>query len=383
MTMTCWIAPGGRIERPGGCWPGELADAAGAVIATTAATDVERASKEERRNGHLRVRDGQAITRSQSAFSVARLRSKWVTVLYLLGMNLQQLRYLVTAADAESLSAAARTLQISQPVLSRALHGLERECRVALFRREGRRLVLTEAGTAVATAARRALDAVDDVHRTARQLALGSELVLVSTPTNSTLLSGIVASFIKSRPSVALRLRRASDMEEVIRMVTHHEADLGFGDIAGRDEPAPVHFEPLWAVDVVVVSPAGSDLPPTVPVARLGDLQLVLPPKGSERRTMIDDLVVEAGGQQPSASFATDERSAWIASAQGGVASFLSYQAVAVDLEGVELRPLDPPLDTVVGFVHRQSDLSAEGCELVRQAHACAAPVGCAPIGST
>jgi DNA-binding transcriptional LysR family regulator len=221
------------------------------------------------------------------------------------------------------------------------------------------------------------LDAVDDVQRTARQLALGSELVLVSTPTNSTLLSAIVASFIRSRPSVALRLRRATDMQEVIRMISHREADLGFGDVGGRTEPDLIHFEPLWSVDVVVVAPVGSGLPPILPVAQLGELRLVLPPDGSERRTMINDLVTDAGGKQPSATFATDERSAWIASAQGGIASFLSYTPVAADLEGVELHPLDPPLDTVVGFVHRQSDLSSEGLELLRQARACAAPRGC------
>lgn len=298
-------------------------------------------------------------------------------MLYLLDMNLQQLRYLVTAADAGSFSAASRTLHISQPVLSRALHSLEREYKLALFRRDGRRLVLTEAGTAVVASARRALDAVDDVQRTARQLALGSELVLVSTPTNSTLLSAIVASFIRSRPSVALRLRRATDMQEVIRMISHREADLGFGDVGGRTEPDLIHFEPLWSVDVVVVAPVGSGLPPILPVAQLGELRLVLPPDGSERRTMINDLVTDAGGKQPSATFATDERSAWIASAQGGIASFLSYTPVAADLEGVELHPLDPPLDTVVGFVHRQSDLSSEGLELLRQARACAAPRGC------
>jgi hypothetical protein len=98
---------------------------------------------------------------------------------------------------------------------------------------------------------------------------------------------------------------------------------------------------------------------------------------------MINDLVTDAGGKRPSASFATDERSAWIASAQGGVASFLSYEAVAADLEGVELHPLEPSLDTVVGFVSRRSDLSSEGSELVRQAHACVAPVGCTPVPAT
>ena len=48
-------------------------------------------------------------------------------------MNLQQLRYLVAAADAGSLSGAARASLVTQPVVSRALHDLERDYGVVLF----------------------------------------------------------------------------------------------------------------------------------------------------------------------------------------------------------------------------------------------------------
>src|SRR6478752_3561124 len=153
MTITCWIAPGGRACWPGGC-PGGFASAECPVIATTAATHVERARIGDRRNRHLHVQ-GSCNYAESTWVLLSRLRPKWVTVLYLLGMNLQQLRYLVTAADAGSFSAASRTLQISQPVLSRALHSLERECKLVLFRRDGRRLVLTDAGTTVVASARR------------------------------------------------------------------------------------------------------------------------------------------------------------------------------------------------------------------------------------
>src|SRR5690349_3632575 len=124
-------------------------------------------------------------------------------------MNLQQLRYLIAAADTGSVSGAARENRVSQPVASRALHSLEVGLGVTLFRLDGRRLVPTEAGLAVAAAARLALDAVDNVERTARRLAIERELVVVATPTNSALLSPIVAAYMKRRPAVSLNLRRA------------------------------------------------------------------------------------------------------------------------------------------------------------------------------
>jgi DNA-binding transcriptional LysR family regulator len=294
-------------------------------------------------------------------------------------MNLQQLRYLVSAADTGSISGAARAQRVSQPVVSRALHDLEREYRVVLFRRDGRRQTLTDAGEAVVASARRVLDAVEDVSRTAQRVAQSPELVVVATPTNSTLLSPIVASFMRHQPHTALRLRRASAMDEVVRMVAAGDAELGFGDIDTTPDTDSLHFNALWTADVVLVSPIGSDLPPVVPRARLAELNLVLPPGGSERREMIDDIVTEAGGHRPSAVLATDERSAWISSAQQGLASFVSYKAVAAEIDHVETRPLEPPVHTTVGFVHRADGLSADGHALLHQAAQCDAPTGCHP----
>jgi DNA-binding transcriptional LysR family regulator len=292
-------------------------------------------------------------------------------------MNLQQLRYLVAAADTGSVSGAARVERVSQPVVSRALHNLEREYQVVLLRRDGRRLALTDAGRAVVAASRDALAAVEEVERTARQAALGSELVVVTTPTNGMLLSPIVTSFIARRPQTALRLRRAGDMAEVLRMVAAGEAELGFGDIAHGSDTLSLDAEAIWQATVVIVSPVGTDLPEVVPWSALATSRLVLPLGGSERRKLIDDAITADGGDLPAAVLATDERSAWISSAQQGVGSFFCYESVAAELRGVECRPFDPPVRTPVGFVHQSDTLTAEGREFLRLARQCAVPVGC------
>jgi LysR family cyn operon transcriptional activator len=297
---------------------------------------------------------------------------------YLVDMNLQQLRYLVASADTGSVSGAARVLGVSQPVASRALHALERDLGVELFSPDGRRLALTEAGAAVAEAARRALEAIDEVARTAQRMALGPELVVVATPTNSVLLGPIVAAYMRHRPAVALHLRRGGDMSQVVDMVLSGEADLGFGELVHRPDSGPVESEALWTCEVVIVSPAGTNFPPVVPVKELGGIKLVLPPDGTERRRMINDLVADAGGRQPSAALATDERSAWTASAQRGLASFLSYKAVAVEYEGVELRALAPPIRVPVGFIRPAGGTSAEALDLMDLARECELPTGCA-----
>jgi LysR family nitrogen assimilation transcriptional regulator len=61
-------------------------------------------------------------------------------------MNLRQLQYFVEVSELESVTKAADRLHIAQPALSRHMRTLERDLGVRLFEREGRGIVLTNAG---------------------------------------------------------------------------------------------------------------------------------------------------------------------------------------------------------------------------------------------
>ena len=61
-------------------------------------------------------------------------------------MELSQLRTLIHVAELGSLSKASDTLRVAQPALSRQIKLLEHELRAELFTRNGRGMVLTEAG---------------------------------------------------------------------------------------------------------------------------------------------------------------------------------------------------------------------------------------------
>lgn len=61
-------------------------------------------------------------------------------------MDIRQLRYFITVVEEKTVTAAARRLNMTQPPLTAQLHQLEDELGCRLFRREGRRLALTEAG---------------------------------------------------------------------------------------------------------------------------------------------------------------------------------------------------------------------------------------------
>lgn len=62
-------------------------------------------------------------------------------------MTIRQLEYFCAVAEGKSISAAARTLHVAQPPISRQIAQLEDELGVQLFVRESRGMKLTEAGT--------------------------------------------------------------------------------------------------------------------------------------------------------------------------------------------------------------------------------------------
>ena len=87
--------------------------------------------------------------------------------------TLRQLRMLLAAVDAGSISAAARLLNVTQPAATQQLRLLERGLGVRLLERARGKVVPTPAGEALLVAARRAQDAVDDVISAARRLRAG------------------------------------------------------------------------------------------------------------------------------------------------------------------------------------------------------------------
>jgi len=61
-------------------------------------------------------------------------------------INFNQLRFFYEAAKAQNFSAAARNLCVTQPAVTGQIRALERALEMRLFKKRGRRMVLSEAG---------------------------------------------------------------------------------------------------------------------------------------------------------------------------------------------------------------------------------------------
>jgi len=273
-------------------------------------------------------------------------------------MNVQQLRYLVAVSDFGSVSAAARSLGVTQPVVSRSVHAFETEQGVIMFALSGTRLVVTEAGRSIVDTARDALAAFEAVGQVAQALRDRRELVVATTPTNGLLLTKALSELRRCEPGLVIRVCRADDTEDVMRIVRDGMAEIGFSELTLFVSDRQLTGLPVAELEVVFVSPVGTDLPTDVTWNDVVMQPLIVPPPDSGRRELINDTALKASGTIPQSTVVIEDRGSWIAAAQAGMGSFLSYRCVVADHEDIEIRPFAPPQTVTVGFVHQNLELS-------------------------
>ena len=89
-------------------------------------------------------------------------------------MELRLLRYFLTVAKEQSFTKAAEQLHITQPTLSRQMAAFEEELGISLFRRNGKKITLTDDGILLK---RRALEILDLEERTMTELKGRNDVV--------------------------------------------------------------------------------------------------------------------------------------------------------------------------------------------------------------
>jgi DNA-binding transcriptional LysR family regulator len=163
-------------------------------------------------------------------------------------MELRILGYFVAVAEAGSVSAAAESVHVTQPAISRQLRQLEQELGVDLFVRSSGRLRLSAAGRAFLPHARDVLRRADGARAAARSYAAGRlERLTIAAPT--TTLTDVIAPFLATLDETdPMPTVFESDPREAYAALRHG------ADLAIVTEPpqrslqsAPLASLPVWA----------------------------------------------------------------------------------------------------------------------------------------
>lgn len=146
-------------------------------------------------------------------------------------MELRHLRYFVAVADHGGISHAAERLHIAQPAVSRQIRDLEAELGVDLLLREGRRVILTDAGRAFAERARAVLAASHDAADEARRIARGEtgrlRIGLLESASWAGHLPLALSRYARAYPNVRLDIVPMGSVDQINALLAE-DLDAGF-----------------------------------------------------------------------------------------------------------------------------------------------------------
>jgi DNA-binding transcriptional LysR family regulator len=210
-------------------------------------------------------------------------------------LSLNQLRMFLEIARTGSVREAAEALVVSQPAVSAALAGLQREVGAPLVARAGRGLVLTQAGTELAVYGRRIFALIEEGTQRARQASktVSRRLRIAAVTTAAEYLApALLRRFREREPALDVELE-VGNHQRVWDRLAHWEVDLV---LAGR----PPVGHPFCSVAtrrhelVVIASSTGP-----FETHALAQATWLVREAGSGTRTATDEMLAQLGLDPP------------------------------------------------------------------------------------
>lgn len=210
-------------------------------------------------------------------------------------LSLNQLRMFLEIARTGSVREAADALVVSQPAVSAALAGLQREVGVPLVARNGRGLVLTPAGTELAVYGRRMFALMSEGTERARQAASCEprRLRIAAVTTAAEYLAPeLLRQFRERDPDLDVELE-VGNHQRVWDRLGHWEVDLV---LAGRPPAGrPFRSVATRAHELVVIASVGR----TYDAEALAQTVWLVRETGSGTRTATEEVLTQLGIEPP------------------------------------------------------------------------------------
>jgi DNA-binding transcriptional LysR family regulator len=201
------------------------------------------------------------------------------------------------AAELSSFTGAAKALRLTQASVSQRIQALEKTLGTALFRRQGGRVLLSEAGQKLYDYAQR----IQDLHREARREITGREspvagelLLAASSVPGEHLLPALLSLFAQKHAHIRV-CATVSDSMGVMAQVERGQVSLG---LVGRKVDNPhLEFQHLASDRMVLVVPRGHALSRhrKLSVKHLARHPLILRESGSGLRHCFEKSLNKAG----------------------------------------------------------------------------------------
>jgi DNA-binding transcriptional LysR family regulator len=274
-------------------------------------------------------------------------------------MDIKKLRGFRAVVINGSLGAAAAVMHLSQPAMSRLISSLEAELKLALFKRERRRLLLTREGTEFYRETERILANLDELPQivqdikssNARRLRIVA-LARVAYSLVSPAMKRFLANHPEQRLSVDVRGRR--NMEQ---WVAGRHYDLGVAVTLPCDHPEIV-CRPLFKAQAMAMMPKDHPLSHSRAVTAhdLSQHRVIGLAAGLRPRQQLDEIFRAADIEMTYQIETTSTPLACQLVADGlGVTVIDRMAALAVNTDRFVLRPIEPAYWMRFGVIFPQN----------------------------
>ena len=215
-------------------------------------------------------------------------------------MNFKQLEYFVQVAELGSFSKAAVVLDIAQPALSRQVRALEVELRETLLLRNGRGVVLTEAGQRLYEHGVNILQALahaqDDMGAN-RDAPVGRITIGLPPSVGRQLTLPLIDGFQRRLPAARLAIVEGLS-SHISEWISSGRVDLGL--LYNPEAQPALEITPLIEESLCLVSSATSAAPwpgsgAVLPLHQLPNWPLIVPERGHAIRKLLESQAVLAG----------------------------------------------------------------------------------------
>ena len=271
------------------------------------------------------------------------------------GLNLDQLRTLVTIAELGSFAAAARTLHLAAPTISLHVAELESRLGAALLLRQRQRVVPTGVGQRLIERAHRLLADVDAaLDEVARQVEgrAGRVRLGASTGALAWLLPQALETMGRDHPGIDVEVAVLTSQEALSRV---QQGTLDIGLVALPQAAVKGLQIVPWRRDpVMAFLPRAWSVPRTVTPAWLAARPLILNDASTRLHRMTMDWFAAAGERpQPRIELNFNDAIKSLVAAGYG-AALLPREEGAAGLDArLVIAPLTPRLWRPLGFAHR------------------------------
>lgn len=177
-------------------------------------------------------------------------------------MKLRHLQYFVTVAEELNMRIAAEKLHISQPPLSRQVRELERELGIELFKRDKKKLQLTQAGEYFLKEAREILLKSRNAAQMVKAVnhgTAGSLTIAYRVPIEGMLPTRVLRKCREAFPSMRLTIREMPLPDQLIALL-ENRIDLGYVGFKNAELQDILNYETILKSEILVMLPSGHRL---------------------------------------------------------------------------------------------------------------------------